>query len=71
MDDNRIYACLVVHGVPVYVRFDDERQFSRMYHNIDRRVDILVSVTGQDNKTLWVRPSSVDLLVKGAQPNGE
>lgn len=68
----RVYACLVMHGAPVFVRFDDERDFSRFYHACSTSpTTALVQVTGYDNGAISVRPSAVDVIVKGAKPNGE
>jgi hypothetical protein len=68
----RVYACLVMHGAPVFVRFDDERDFSRFYHSCSTSpTTALVQVTGYDNGAISVRPSAVDVIVKGAKPNGE
>jgi hypothetical protein len=68
----RVYACLVMHGAPVFVRFDDERDFSRFYHSCNTSpTTTLVQVTGYDNGAISVRPSAVDVIVKGAKPSGE
>jgi hypothetical protein len=68
----RVYACLVMHGAPVFVRFDDEREFSRFYHSCSTSAAAtLVQVTGYDNGSISVRPSAVDVIVKGAKPSAE
>lgn len=69
--EQRVYACLLVHGAPVFVRFDTEDDYRRFAHAADVGGDLLKPVTGFDNGDLLVRPASVDLILKGAKPDGK
>lgn len=64
----RVNACLLIHGAPAFVRFDDENSFEGFRQAVNGSGTYLQIVTGQDNTDLLIRPASVDLIVKGATP---
>lgn len=71
MEDTRIYACLLVHGAPVFVRFDDEEQYDDFRYWVNVGAEALHQVTGYDNGDLRIRPAAVDVIYRGVKPDGE
>lgn len=64
----RVYACAVVHGAPMFLRFDNQKGYDAFVSLVGSQYSQLTLVTGYDSKDLLVRPASVDIIVKGATP---
>jgi len=70
MEDKRVYACFLVHGAPVYARFDDDAEYENFVGDIDFNVEKPQLLTALDGKQFRLRPSAVDAIFKGARPSG-